>query len=101
MVAIVVFPEVEELDFVGPWEIFTRVRRLEPELCEVFTVAPDGGEVRCANGLRVVADHSFASAPAADVIVVPGGAGTRAQVENPAMIEYLRRAAAAAEATPP
>jgi hypothetical protein len=65
-VAIVLFPEVEELDFVGPWEIFTRVKRLEPQLCEAFTVAPEGGEVRCANGLRVIADHSFASAPATD-----------------------------------
>src|SRR5438093_4360920 len=98
-VAIVIFPEVEELDFVGPWEIFTRVRRLEPALCEVFTVAPDGGEVRCANGLRVIADHSFASAPPADLVLVPGGAGTRAQVENPAMLEYIRRADAAAAIT--
>jgi transcriptional regulator GlxA family with amidase domain len=98
-VAILLFPEVEELDFVGPWEIFTRVKRLEPALCEAFTVAPDGGEVRCANGLRVIADHSFASAPPADVLVVPGGAGTRAQVESPATVDYIRRADAAAEIT--
>jgi len=98
-VAIVLFPEVEELDFVGPWEIFTRVKRLEPAECEVYTVSEHGGEVRCANGLRVVADHGFAAAPRADVIVVPGGSGTRAQLENPAMIDYIRRADAAAEIT--
>jgi transcriptional regulator GlxA family with amidase domain len=98
-VAIVIFPDVEELDFVGPWEIFTRVKRLEPALCDVFTVAPDGGEIRCANGLRVIADHSFATAPRADVVVVPGGAGTRAQLENPATIDYIRQADAAAEMT--
>jgi transcriptional regulator GlxA family with amidase domain len=98
-VAILVFPDVEELDFVGPWEIFTRVKRLEPALCEVFTVAPVGGPIRCANGLRVIADHDFASAPPADVLVVPGGAGTRAQVESPAALDYIRRADAAAEIT--
>lgn len=77
-VAVMIFPGVEELDFVGPWEIFAYLRSLEPEACDVFTVSEHGGEVRCAKGLRVLADHSFASAPRADVVLVPGGVVARA-----------------------
>ncbi len=98
-IAIVIFPMVEELDFVGPWEVFAFLRDIEPESCEVFTVSEHGGEVRCAKGLRVIADYSFDSAPPADVVLVPGGMGTRTEIENPRMIEHLRRAAGRAEVT--
>ena len=96
-IAIVIFDVVEELDFVGPWEIFTFARQLDPEACDVFTVSERGGEVRCAKGLRVLADHSFETAPRADVVLVPGGMGTRTEVDNPRLIEYLRRAGEASE----
>lgn len=98
-IAIVLFDVVEELDFVGPWEIFTYARQLEPETCDVFTVSERGGEVRCAKGLRVLADHSFETAPRADVILVPGGMGTRTEVDNPRIVEYIRRSAVSAELT--
>jgi transcriptional regulator GlxA family with amidase domain len=98
-IAIVIFPVVEELDFVGPWEVFAFLRSLEPESCDVFTVSEQGGEVRCAKGLRVLADHSFESAPTADIVLVPGGMGTRTEIDNPRMVEYIRRAAAGAEVT--
>ncbi len=96
-IAIVIFPVVEELDFVGPWEVFSFLRSLEPAACDVFTVSEHGGEVRCAKGLRVVADHSFETAPTADIVLVPGGMGTRAEVDNPRVIDYLRRAGGQAE----
>jgi putative intracellular protease/amidase len=47
--------------------------------------------------MRVLPDHTFANAPALDVLLVPGGIGTRTEQENPAMLEYLRRAAAGAQ----
>ena len=96
-IAVVIFAGAEELDFVGPWEVFAMLAALEPDACEVFTVSEHGGEVRSAKGLRVIADHSFESAPRADVFVVPGGRGTRTEVDNPRMIDYLRRAAESAE----
>lgn len=96
-IAIVLFDVVEELDFVGPWEIFTFAANIEPETCDVFTVSERGGEVRCAKGLRVLADHSFETAPPADIILVPGGMGTRTEVDNPRMVEYIRRSAETAE----
>ena len=98
-IAIVIFPDVEELDFVGPWEVFSYLRALEPNACDVFTVSENGGEVRCAKGLRVLADYSFDTAPKADIVLVPGGMGTRTEVDNPRLIDYLTRAAATAEVT--
>jgi transcriptional regulator GlxA family with amidase domain len=96
-IGILVFPGVEELDFVGPWEIFTMTRSLDPATCDVFIVSENGGEVPCAKGLRVLADHSFESAPRADLLLVPGGRGTRSEVDNPRLIDYLRGTAEQAE----
>ena len=75
-IAIVLYDVAEELDFAGPWEIFTFAANLDSETCQVFTVSERGGEVRSAKGLRVLADHSFEDAPHADVLLVPGGMGT-------------------------
>jgi transcriptional regulator GlxA family with amidase domain len=96
-IALVIFEAAEELDFIGPWEIFTFLRHFDDDACNVFTVSEHGGEVRCAKGLRVLADHSFETAPRADVILVPGGMGTRTEVNNPKLIEYVQQVAADAE----
>lgn len=96
-IAVVLFDKVEELDFVGPWEVFGYLGNVEPGACTVFTVAERAGEVRCAKGLRVIADHGFTDAPPADIVIVPGGMGTRAEVNNPAMTAYLRAAGERAE----
>lgn len=91
LIAIVLFEGAEELDFVGPWEVFTMLSQVVEGSCTVFTVSENGGEVRCAKGLRVIADRSFAECVAADVVIIPGGRGTRAEVSNSAMIEFVRR----------
>jgi transcriptional regulator GlxA family with amidase domain len=96
-IAFLIFAGAEELDFVGPWEVLGYTARTEPDSCRVFTVAESAGEVCCAKGLRVLADHGFADCPAADVIVVPGGIGTRTEVDNPRLIEFLRRVGGACE----
>jgi len=89
-IAVVLFEGAEELDFVGPWEVFTMLSQVEAGSCTAYTVSERGGEVRCAKGMRVVADHSFATAPQADVVVVPGGMGSRIELKNPAMLDFLR-----------
>jgi transcriptional regulator GlxA family with amidase domain len=90
---ILIFDEVEELDFAGPWEVFTAARHGH-EADRVLTIAPTEGVVRCAKGLRVLPDCSFDDAPPLDVVVVPGGQGTRREAENPAFLDWLREAAA-------
>ncbi len=96
-IAFVLFDGAEELDFAGPWEVLTYTGKLQAGTCTAFTVSQNGGEVRCAKGLRVLADYGFADCPAADIILVPGGMGTRSEVDNPAMIEFLRQAGAQCE----
>jgi transcriptional regulator GlxA family with amidase domain len=75
-VAILLFADVEELDFAGPWEVF-RVAQSEDPTFDVFTVAEHLDPITCANGLRVLADRALADAGQPDVILVPGGRGTR------------------------
>ena len=89
---ILLFEDMEELDFVGPWEVFT-MARLGHEEDRVVTIAERAEPVRAAKGLRVIPDHSFADAPPLDVLLVPGGQGTRKQVANPVLIDWLRKAA--------
>lgn len=92
-IGILLFDGVEELDFVGPWEVFTMVRHLDPG-GRVVTIAATDAPVRCAKGMRVLPDHTFADAPQLDVVLVPGGEGTRREVANPALIEWLRKVGA-------
>lgn len=90
---ILLFDGTEELDFVGPWEVLTMARQ---EGDAVVTVAERADPVRCAKGLRVLADHTLADAPRLDVILVPGGFGTRREVDNPALTTWIGDVAASA-----
>jgi len=88
---ILIFDDVEELDFVGPWEILTAAAAVVKG-GRVVTIAERPGPVRCAKGLRVLPDHGFTDAPPLDVVLVPGGMGTRREVSNHVLIEWLRKA---------
>ncbi len=83
---ILLFDGAEELDWAGPWEVFTMARR---DGDAVVTIAERLDPVHCAKGLRVLPDHTFADAPALDVLVVPGGAGSRREVDNPVLLEWI------------
>ena len=89
---LVIFDGVEELDFVGPWEVLTMARSsglpVEPML-----VAASLDPVRCAKGMRVLPDVAFGDAPHLDIILVPGGQGTRTGVGDAALLGYIADAA--------
>ncbi len=89
-IGILLFDDVEELDFAGPWEVFTALRAAVDDGLSVVTIAEREGPVTCAKGLRVLPDHTLANAPELDVVLVPGGQGTRREVDNPVLIEWLR-----------
>jgi transcriptional regulator GlxA family with amidase domain len=103
--AVLVFPDVEVLDFCGPFEVFSVARldeskrREEPSPFDVYLVAETADPVRATGGLRVVPDHTFETAPAADLLVVPGGWGTRPLLTNPRAVEWVRRQAGGAKLT--
>lgn len=96
------FDGVEVLDFAGPFEVFSRTRlapgidsRRSDETApfEVFTVAATPGVVTATGGLRIEPRHTFANAPPIDLLVVPGGFGTRALVNDPATLAWIRAVA--------
>lgn len=88
-----IFDDVEELDFVGPWEIFAMWAKLaDGPRC--VTVGETDAALTCSKGLRVIPEHAFADCPALDYLLVPGGWGTRTQVDNPALVDFIRRRAA-------
>jgi transcriptional regulator GlxA family with amidase domain len=96
-IGIVLFDGVEELDAVGPWEVLSYWTRKYPDDgFEVFTLSPAGGLVQCAKGLRVQADHTLADAPTVEVLVHPGGRGTRPLLRDPAHLDWIRRQRATA-----
>ncbi len=90
-IAIFLFDGAEELDWAGPWEVLAAWARMWPEdEVEVFTVAAADVPVTCAKGLRVLPDHTWESAPRADVLIVPGGAGTRPLTRHEPTLDRLR-----------
>ncbi|HWQ12417.1 MAG TPA: DJ-1/PfpI family protein [Roseiflexaceae bacterium] len=101
-VAVLIFDDVELLDFAGPFEVFSSARNITGEherLMDVFAVAETAAPVRCRNGLVVQPAYTLESCPRADILVVPGGAGTRAAEERPGLISWIRERSAEAELT--
>lgn len=95
-VGMLIFPNVEVLDFCGPFEVFsvTRLdearRREEPSPFEVVLVAETLETVTATGGLRVQPDHAIDTAPRLDILVVPGGWGTRAAIHNETLLSFIR-----------
>jgi transcriptional regulator GlxA family with amidase domain len=96
-VGVVLFPGFEVLDVFGPVEAFAH--RLLHDHFRVVTVAERPGPVASAQGQRAVADHGFADCPTLDLVLVPGGMGTRREVDNAALLAWLAERTAAAEIT--
>ena len=104
-VGILLFDNVEVLDFAGPFEVFSRTR-LQPGVearrseegapFQVFTVARTRDPITATGGLTVVPRHGFADAPRIDLLVVPGGFGTRRLLNDEETLGWIRRTAAAA-----
>jgi transcriptional regulator GlxA family with amidase domain len=91
LIAVALFEDAEELDFAGPWEVLAAWANQWPDDgVKVFTVAATTEPVRCAKGMRVVPDHTWASAPAIDVLVYPGGRGSRRELADEQVLERLR-----------
>ncbi len=102
IVGIFMFDEVELLDFAGPFEVFSRARidagvdsRRSDDSApfDVRTVSKTGEPVATTGGLRVLPHHSWQTMPSIDILVVPGGFGTRTLLNDDEVIEWIRTAA--------
>lgn len=92
-IAVFVFPGAEELDFVGPWEVLTMWAKSFPQDdVEVFMLSRDAEPVTCAKGMRVVPEHTWDTAPDFDVLVYPGGEGNTPQLQDEAILSWIRKA---------
>jgi transcriptional regulator GlxA family with amidase domain len=102
-VGILLFEGVEELDFVGPWEVLTMASSVidqagspVPKLTSLL-LAEKLDPVRCAKGMRVLPDATLDEHPKLDVLLVPGGLATRHVVENLKVLEWIARVAGGCE----
>jgi transcriptional regulator GlxA family with amidase domain len=98
-IGILVFDGAEELDFVGPWEVFTMTNELftrdgKERPHEVLLVAEHDTPFRCAKGMRVLPDVTTANCPPLDVLLIPGGQGTRREVSNAPLLAWIAATAA-------
>lgn len=89
-IAFFLFPDVEEQDFVGPWECFG-LWRLEAKGPEILTVAESTDTLRCAHGLQVKPEYSFSTCPTVEAIVIPGGRGRRGIMACENSSSFLRK----------
>ena len=90
---VLLFPDFELLDVFGPVEMFGNLMGV----VNVVMVGREPGLVRSAQGPRVQADHGLADCPPLDLVMVPGGIGTREAIRDAALLDWLRARVAAAE----
>jgi putative intracellular protease/amidase len=88
-VGLVIFDKVEELDFVGPWEVLTMGARSLKLPIEVWLIAKSRDVVTCAKGMRVLPDVGFADCPPFDILMVPGGQGAREGVHDAELVGFI------------
>lgn len=97
-IGLLIFDDVEELDFVGPWEVFTMGNEMakhtgQSSPHDVFLIAEKDVPTRCAKGMRVLPDITTAQCTSLDVLLVPGGQGTRREVNNAVLLDWIAKIA--------
>src|SRR4051812_18994591 len=86
MIGMLIFPDMTQLDFTGPYEVFTQVPG-----CEIKVIAKTLAPVAAKGGLKFMPDTTLADAPPLDLVFVPGGPGVGALMEDRQVLDFLRR----------
>lgn len=90
-IGILFFPGVEELDAIGPWEVLAYwTQRFPEDGWRAVCFSADGAPVTCAKGLTIEVETSAAELPALDVLIHPGGRGTRPLLTDRSHLDWLR-----------
>ncbi len=98
--AIMLFDDAEVLDFCGPFEVFAVTRDHQDgttPLFDVYTVAQGAGPVIARNGLSINPTYTLEDCPPPDIFLIPGGVGTRTEMHNPVLIDWIKARAPQAE----
>ena len=97
-IGILIFDDAEELDFVGPWEVFTMANEVAgysggEKPFEMLMIAQKDAPVRCRKGMRVLPDATTQTCGKLDIILIPGGQGTRTEVQNENLLAWIAKMA--------
>jgi transcriptional regulator GlxA family with amidase domain len=96
--AILIFDDVEVLDFCGPFEVFAMTNRFtDPAPFNLFTVAEKPGPIRTRGGLSINPHYRLTDCPRPNLLLIPGGQGTRRELGNPSLLDWIRQASAQAQ----
>ncbi|MDF2501128.1 MAG: Isonitrile hydratase [Anaerosporomusa subterranea] len=88
-IGILIFPQVEELDFVGPFEVLSYVNKVQPDSTKVQLIAETLSPVHAFNGMKIIPDIALQDCPLLDIIIVPGGKGRLSAMKNPVIKEFI------------
>ncbi len=89
-IGILLFDDVELLDFAGPYEVFSVTNELNNyQLFNIFTVSENGKMIKTINGLKVLTDFSINDCPAIDILAIPGGDGTKKVIANSSLMKWI------------
>ena len=107
-VGILIFNDVEVLDFTGPYEVFSRVRTIKGAASRrsidsapfnPFTISIDNGSIQATGGLKILPDFNFDNSPHIDILVIPGGYGTRPLLNNEDLLIWIKQISESAKIT--
>lgn len=92
-VGVLLFPRVEELDFVGPFEVLSYINKIRPESTKVMLIAETAEPVEAFNGMKIIPDVTMENCPQLDILVVPGGKGRYAAMKNSTIQKFIQQQA--------
>ena len=90
-IGIVIFPLVEELDFVAPFEVLSYMNKIQPNSTRVLLIAPSLGPIEAFNGLKIIPHESYETAPSLDILIFPGGKGRIRWMKDASTLAFLHR----------
>lgn len=96
-IGILIFPQVEELDFVGPFEVLSDVNKVQPNSTKLMLIAETADPLCAFNGMKIIPDTTIENCPALDILVVPGGKGRLVAMKNSAIKDFIQKQLPAAK----
>ncbi|MEE4178767.1 MAG: DJ-1/PfpI family protein [Bacteroides sp.] len=99
-IGILLFDDVELLDFAGPYEVFSVANELNDfKLFNISTISETGQAIKSVHGMKVLPDYSIQNCPAIDILVIPGGEGTKNVIGNLPLMDWMQSTCERSEIT--
>ncbi|MHC1684138.1 MAG: DJ-1/PfpI family protein [Clostridiaceae bacterium] len=89
-IGILIFEKIEELDFVGPFEVLSYVNKIKSDSTSVWLISDEKQIIQGYNGLRFFADYTVDNCPHLDALIVPGGQGRKSAMKNIKILNFIK-----------